>query len=247
MTAVLAQLRREFAAFFYSPMAYVLLAFSIIANGITFLLIVEFLSNPYAGHGAALQMLFGGTVFFYILLLGSASLITMRSLAEERHTGTLETLLTAPIGDAQVVLAKYLAALAFNAVLWLPTLLYVGILLRYSTIDLGPVLAGYLGTLGIGAMFLAVGVLASALTRSQIVAALLSLGANFALFLVPIFSYLGPTAGSDSVLGYMNLWSQMEDFGRGIVDSRWLVYYASVTAFALFAAVQALQARRWRG
>jgi ABC-2 type transport system permease protein len=247
VTAVLAQLRREFAAFFYSPMAYVLLAFSMVVNGITFVLIVDFLSNPYAGHGAALQMLFGGTVFFYILLLGSASLLTMRSLAEEHHTGTLETLLTAPINDAQVVLAKYLAALAFNAVLWLPTLLYVGILVRTSTIDIGPVLAGYLGTLGIGAMFLAVGVLASAVARSQVVAALLSLGANFALFLVPIFTLIDPTTGSDSPLAYMNLWTHMEDFGRGIVDTRWLAYYGSVAAFALFAAVQALQTRRWRG
>jgi ABC-2 type transport system permease protein len=247
MTAVLAQLRREFAAFFYSPMAYVLLAFSMVVNGITFVLIVDFLSNPYAGQGAAMQMLFGGTVFFYIMLLGSASLITMRSLAEERHAGTLETLLTAPINDAQVVLAKYGATLAFNGVLWLPTLLYVGILVRYSTIDLGPVLAGYLGTLGIGAMFLAIGLLASALTRSQVVAALLSLGANFALFLVPIFTFVSPTTSSESVLGYMNLWSHMEDFGRGIVDTRRLVYYGSVIAFALFAAVQALQTRRWRG
>jgi len=246
MTAVLAQLGREFAAFFYSPIAYVLLAFSILANGITFLLIVEFLSNPYSSHGAALQTLFGGTVFFYILLLGSASLITMRSLAEERHSGTIETLLTAGIGDTQVVLAKYLAALAFNGILWLPTLLYPAILARHSAIDIGPVLAGYLGTFGIGAMFLAIGLLASTLTRSQIVAALLSLGANFALFLVPIFTFVRPTAESGSVLAHINLWLHMEDFGRGIVDSRWLIYYGSVIAFALFAAAQALQSRRWR-
>jgi ABC-2 type transport system permease protein len=132
-------------------------------------------------------------------------------------------------------------------VLWTPTLLYVGILVRYSAIDPGPVAAGYLGTLGVGAMFLAIGLLASALARSQVVAALLSLGANFALFLVPIFTLVDPTTGSESPLAYMNLWTHMEDFGRGIVDTRWLVYYASMTAFALFAAVQALQARRWRG
>lgn len=247
MTAVFAQLRRELVAFFLSPIAYVLLAVSMLVNGITFVLIIDFLSDPRAPHGAAMQMLFGETVFYYIFILAAASMITMRSLAEERHAGTLEPLLTAPIDETQVVLAKYLAALAFYVVLWLPTAIYPAILAGYSDPDPGPILSGYLGTLGIGAMFLANGLFFSAVTRSQIVAALLSLALNFALFLLPIFVYVSPSAGTDSLLSHMNLWAHMEDFGRGIVDIRPLVYYASVTAFALFGTVQVLQARRWRG
>ena len=247
MSAVLAQLRREFAAFFYSPIAYVLLLVAMIYNGIIFLLIVDFLSDPRSPHGAAMQMLFGGTIFFFILIIAAATMVTMRSLAEERHSGTLETLLTAPINDYQVVLAKYLAAVGFYVALWLPTLLYPLLLSRYSEIDVGPLLSGYLGTLGVGMMFLAVGIFFSALTRSQIIAALLSFVANCALFLIPLFELFSPASSSESVLAYMNLWTHMEDFGRGIVDSRHLVYYGSITLFALFCATQLLQARRWRG
>jgi ABC-2 type transport system permease protein len=170
----------------------------------------------------------------------------MRSLAAERRSGTLETLLTAPISEAQVVLSKYLAAVAFYVALWLPTLLYPLLLSRYSDIDSGPIASGYLGTLGIGMMFLAVGVFFSAISRNQIIAVLLSLTANLVLFLAPLFEVVSAGFEPDSLLSYMNLWNHMEDFGRGIVDSRRLVYYGSVAAFALFCAVQVVQARRWK-
>lgn len=244
---LLAQLKREFAAFFYSPLAYVLLFATGIQNLITFILILSFLSDPYAPHGAAMQYLFGGTIFYFIMVVAVSAVISMRALAAERRSGTLETLLTAPISELQVVLAKYLAAVGFYAVLWLPTVLYPIVLSRYSEIELGPILSGYLGTLGIGMMFLAVGVFFSALSRSQIIAVLLSLAANFVLFLVPLFEIVSASFTPDSVLGYMNLWNHMEDFGRGIVDTRHLVYYGSVTAFALLLTVQVLQARRWKG
>lgn len=243
----LAQLRREFTSLFYSPIAYVLLVAAMVVNGVHFVLIVYFLSDPYAPHGAAMQYLFGGTIFFYLLLLGIASMITMRSLAEEKHSGTIETLLTAPINELRVVVAKYLAVVGFYAVLWLPTLLYPIVLSRYSEIDYGPLVAGYLGTLCLGMMFLAIGLFFSAITRSQIIAALLTLAVNFTLFLLPLYEIVSPSFSPDSVLGYMNLWNHMEDFGRGIVDTRHLVYYGSVALFALFATVQVLQARRWKG
>jgi ABC-2 type transport system permease protein len=243
----LAQLRREFTALFYSPIAYVMLVAAMVINGIHFMLIVFFLSDPYSPHGAAMQFLFGGTIFFYLLLLGVASMITMRSVAEEKHSGTIETLLTAPISELQVVVAKYLAVVGFYIVLWLPTLLYPIVISRYSEIDPGPLVAGYLGTLGLGMMFLAIGLFFSAITRSQIIAALLTLAVNFTLFLLPLYELVSPSFTPDSVLSYMNVWSHMEDFGRGIVDTRHLVYYGSVTLFALFATVQVLQARRWRG
>jgi len=244
---VFAQLKREFAAFFYSPIAYVLLTAAAVLNGVVFLLVIDFLSDPRAPHGAAMQMLFGGTIFFWIIVIVLTPLITMRTLAEERHSGTLETLLTAPISDVQVVLAKYLAAVGFYVVLWLPTLAYPLLLSSYSELDLGPILSGYLGTLGVGMMFTAVGLLGSSLTRNQIIAALISFGAIMMMFVIGIFDFLGGEASPDSVLHYVNLWTHMEDFGRGIVDTRHLAYYGSVSLFALFATVQIVQLRRWRG
>lgn len=244
---ILTQLKREFAAVFFSPIAYVLLTAAMVVNGGVFLAVVNYLSDPRSGHGAAMQLLFGGTIFFWFMVLVFTPLITMRSLAEERHSGTLETLLTAPIGDAGVIVAKFLAAVGFWAVLWLPSLAYPLLLSRYSDLDAGPILAGYLGTFGVGTMFLSVGLFCSALTRNQIVAALVAFGANMLLFFLGVFDLLSPTQSSGSPLGYLNLWTHMEDFGRGIVDTRHLVYYGSVTLFALFAAVELLQARRWRG
>ena len=244
---VFAQMKREFAAFFYSPIAYVLLTAAAVLNGVVFLLIIDFLSDPRAPHGAAMQMLFGGTIFFWIIVIVLTPLITMRSLAEERHSGTLETLLTAPISDVQVVLAKYIAAVGFYVILWLPTLAYPLLLSFYSELDLGPILSGYLGTLGVGMMFAAVGLLGSSLTRNQIIAALISFGVIMVMFVIGIFDFLGGETSPDSVLHYVNLWTHMEDFGRGIVDTRHLAYYASVSVFSLFATVQIVQLRRWRG
>lgn len=246
MTTI-AQLKREFAALFYSPIAYVLLTGAVIINGGIFITIINFLSDPRAGHGAAMQYLFGGTIFFWFLVLVICPLVTMRSLAEETHSGTLETLLTAPISDAQVVMAKYLSAVGFWIVLWLPTVTYVIFLSRFSEIDMGPILSGYLGTLGLGMMFLAVGLLCSAMTKNQIVAALLAFAANMILFLLGIAEFLSPSQSSDSILSYLNLWTHMDEFGRGIVDTRHLIYYGSVTAFILFSTVQVVQSRRWRG
>ena len=246
MISLIAQIKREFTAFFYSPIAYVVLVAAMLVNGIVFGMIVDFLSDPRSGHGAAMQLLFSNE-FYWFLTLIICPLITMRLLSEERHLGTIETLLTAPISPVGVVAAKYLAALSFWVVLWLPTLAYVFILSRFSSLDLGPITAGYLGTLGVGMMLLSVGLFFSSLSKNQIVAALLGFGANMALFLLGLSASMGAVQSSDSVFGYINLFEHMLDFSRGIVDTRHLVYYGSVTLFMLFCTVQVLQVRRWRG
>ncbi len=243
---LLAQIKRELAACFLSPIAYVLLVVAMIINGGVFIAIINVLADPRSGHGAAMQMLFGGTIFFWFLVLVICPLMTMRSLAEERHSGTLETLLTAPINDAQVVIAKFLAAVVFWIAMWVPTLAYALMLTRYSTVDFGPILSGYLGILTVGMMFLSIGLFWSAMTKNQIVAALLSFAATPVLSLFGVFEFLSPSQSPDSVLSYMNLWTHMDDFGRGIVDTRHRIYYLSSTLFVLFGTVQALQVRRWR-
>lgn len=243
---LLAQLKREFVSLFYSPIVYVLLVATAIYNGFVFLLIVDFLADPAAPHGAAMQYMFGGTSFFYIIITAACSFVTMRLIAQEKSTGTLETLLTAPINETEVVIAKYGAAVGFYVILWLPTLVYPLVLSRYSEIDIGPIASGYLGTLGIGMMFLAIGLLCSSLSKNQIIAALLSFAGNMVLLLIGVFAFVKSSVSSDSVIGYLNLWDHMDAFSRGIVDTRCLVYYASTTLFVLFCTVQVLQSRRWQ-
>ena len=246
MNAFLATLSRELRAYFFSPLAYIVMAVLLVVNGFIFWLIVSFLSDPRASTGAPLELFFGQTFFFWLILLFMTPVLTMRLLSEERRSGTIEVLMTAPITEAQVVLGKYVAALSFYIALWVPTLAYAGVIARYSAVDWGPVASGYLGIAGVGALFLAAGLLASAVTRSQLIAALLTF-----VILVPMFTFgllenLVNNEIAKQVFGYLNLWQHMDDFAKGIVDSRRLVYYASATVFLLFLATRTLAVKKWR-
>ncbi len=247
MNGILATLGRELRAYFFSPLAYIVGALLLVVNGLTFWAIVAFLNDPRSGGSATpLAFFFGQTLYFWLVLLFVTPVLTMRLLSEERRSGTIETLMTAPVSEGQVVLGKFLAALLFYCFLWLPTLTYVGLLAAKSEVDWGPVAAGYLGIVGIGALFLAAGTFATALTKSQLVAAVLT----FAL-LIPIFTFgllemLVNSPALREVFSYLNLWQHMEDLGRGIVDTRRLVYYATGTVLFLFLATRALAVRKWR-
>jgi len=193
-----------------------------------------------------------GDVQFWLVFLFIPPLLTMRLFAEERSSGTLEMLMTAPLYDWQVVLSKYLACLAFYVVLWLPTLVYLPILLSAETpqgrIDLMPVLSSYLGLFLAGAMFLALGLFVSSLVRSQMVAALISLFISL-LFIVAAFWRPDMNTGSLAyqVLFFFSVPLHFQrDFSRGLVDTRHLVLYVSVTLFCLFLTVRSLESRRWR-
>jgi ABC-2 type transport system permease protein len=193
-----------------------------------------------------LELFFGQTVYFWLVLLFVAPVLTMRLISEERRSGTIEVLMTAPVSEAQVVIGKYLAALLFYVFLWLPTLAYPAVLAYYSEVDWGPVLAGYLGVLGIGALFLAIGLLASSLTRSQLVAAILTFAMLIPLFTFGLLENLFRDETLKQAFSYLNLWQHMEEFGKGIVDTRRLVYYLTTTVLFLFLSARTLEAKKWR-
>jgi ABC-2 type transport system permease protein len=247
MKALLATLSRELRAYYFSPLGWAVLTLVLLINGGVFWFLVSFLADPRTPASATpLEYFFGQTIFFWLVLLFVAPVLTMRLLAEERKSGTIEVLMTAPISETQVVLGKYLAALAFYTALWLPSLLYAAIIAAYAEVDWGPVAAGYLGILGIGALFLGVGVFASSLTRNQIVAALATFAMLMVFFTFGLMESLFEAQPLKEAFGYMNLWQHMEDFSRGIVDTRRLVFYASVTGLFLFLSSRSLEARKWR-
>ncbi len=237
--------KREVRAFFVSPIAYVSLTVWLLWSGWSFYMLCVW----YAGRAVEgftdnpLRAFFGGTWLFFAPLLIFVPVTTMKLLAEERHSGTLETLLSAPVREVEVVLGKYLAALLFWVALWAPTLLYVWITAQYGTVDAGAVAASYLGIFGIGAYYMAVGLFMSALARTQIVAAVLTFMVLGLLFALGIGEYIFYDTARE-VFGYISLWGHMDAFSRGIVDSRYLVYDASLALLALTYAVRALQARR---
>lgn len=240
--------RRELAAYLVSPVAYLVATLFLVVQGYSFWLFLSILNTRPVQHGAVMQYFFGGTVLFWLFVMFLAAVITMRLVAEERRSGTIEPLLTAPVAEASVIVGKYLAALGFYAALWLPTLLYVILLRAYSpegaAPDPGPVAAGYLGTLLVSSSALALGLLFSTVTRNQILAAVLSFVTLAMLLLLGPLGRMVSWAPAAAVFRYIDLFGQMEDFGRGIVDSRRFVYHLSIAAVALFAATRALAAGR---
>lgn len=241
--------RRELGAYFFSPVSYLILALFLLVEGYSFWLFLDILDTRPTPHGAILQYFFGGTFLFWLFVMFLAAVITMRLVAEERRAGTLEPLLTAPVAEPSVIVGKYLGALAFYAALWVPTLLYVLLLRAYAPAglapDAGPIVAGYLGTLVVSASALAIGLFFSTLTRNQILAAVLSF---VTLAMLLLIGALDDTVARGTrlspLLGYVNLFRHMEDFGRGIVDTRAIVYHLGWVALSLFAAARVLAAGR---
>lgn len=245
MNGIWANLVRELRAYFFSPLAYVVLTLVMLINGFVFSLIVSFLNDPRA-TGAPLELFFGQTLFFWLVLLFVAPILTMRLISEERRSGTIEVLTTAPVTENQIVVGKYLAALLFYAFLWLPTLVYALIIDFYGELDWGPVASGYLGVLGVGALFLAIGTFASTLSRNALVSAIVTFSLLMPLFVFGLLQSLVNNEALKQAFGYLDLWQHMSEFAKGVVDTRRLVYYLSATVFFLFLAARSLELRKWR-
>lgn len=251
----LAIARRELGAYFHSPIAYVVLVLFLVVQGFSFWAVVNVLSDPSrpAPYGAVLRTHFGGTFLYWTFLFFVVAAITMRLVADERRQGTWEALCTAPVGDASIVVGKWLGALAFYAALWAPTLAYVGILRAFAppgaAPDAGPILTAYLGVLVSGAAFLALGLAASAATSDQIVAAILA----FVLLLVLLLVGLSPEVArgwfadhptARAVAEAVDVRRHLDDFARGIVDTRHLAFYAGLATVSLVAATMLVPAGR---
>ncbi|MBP1641578.1 MAG: transporter permease [Acidobacteria bacterium] len=246
MSGFLAVAERELKAYFYSPLAYVVLTFFLLVQGYYFSVIVAYLADPRFPAGKPLELFFGQTIFTWLVLIFAGTFLTMRLVSEELRSGTIETLMTAPVSETHVVLGKYAAALVFYLFLWAPTLVFCAIVRWFTPVDWGPIAASYLGIVGIGALFLAVGLFASATSKNQIVAAVASFFFVLVLFSIGLLETLANGETARAVLGYLNLWQHMDEFAKGIVDTRHLVYYATGVGFFLFLTTRALAARKWR-
>jgi len=189
---------------------------------------------------------------FWLIVLFSAPVITMRLFALEKYSGTFETLMTTPVSDWQVVLAKFTAAIVFYMLMWLPLLGCI-LVLRYfvrgsALLDSGTLGSTYLGIFLIGCLYMAAGCFASALTRNQIVAAMTSFAIGLAIFLGGFMAdpldlqqtWAGQALHCISVL------SQMKDFARGVVDTRSVCFCLTSSLFFLFLACRVIESRRWR-
>jgi len=236
VTNTMAVARRELGSYFSSPLAYVVTFFFLFVCGLLFY-------QSLAGQQATIRPV-DSTIMTILLLL--APLLSMRLLAEEQRTGTLELLLTAPVRDGEVVVGKFLGALGLLAVMIALTLLYPVILYLWGRPDSGEVIGGYLAVVLFGAAALAIGLFASSLTQNQIVSAVIAFAVMLVLWVLDtVVQPIGGPVGS--VLTYLAVYPHISDMAQGVINTKDVLYYVSLIVGALFLATRSLEARRWRG
>ena len=241
-------LKRELFAFFVTPLAWVLVCVFLLVQGLHFFILVEQFSAQVSATSdvSPVSAFFGNTVLLYLILFLLVPAMTMRLFAEERRSGTAEGLLTAPVSTTAVVLAKYVAVLVVYVVMWAPTSLYLVILKRTGSLDLNVALASYLGVFVVGAAYLAVGLLMSAMTKSQFMALVLTAMVILSLFVLGVGEFVAREGTTmHAVCTHVSVWAAMSDFSSGIVDSRRLVFYGTLTCVPLYFTVRVVDAWRW--
>src|SRR5947199_1281404 len=241
---------REVRSYFHSPIAYVVLIFFLLVAGVDFYFQVSFMNQRQVQY--TVQEAFFNSVFFWFAFVLIFPLITMRLFSEEFKLGTIEPLMTAPVRDVQVVLAKFFGSLVFYIALWLPTVIYFAIFHKITNQpaanSTGAYWGSYLMLLLLGMFYLSVGCLASVVTKNQMVAAIISFCAITLLFFLGLvqFVLLDVSSGMRDALGYFSAIEHMGTYSRGIIDTRPMVLYLSMTALILALTYQAFQSRKWR-
>ena len=248
LTQIPALARREFNAYFLSPVAYVVATVFLFFFGL-----ILYLNLSWPGAPASLAGPMGFITVFLLPII--APVLTMRLLAEEKRSGTIEVLMTAPVRDWEVVTAKFLSALAAFAMILVPTLIHVLALYLVSEQGPapGPLIGGYMGMILTEAVFLSLGLLASAMSRDQIVAAIVGFAFSFAVFLVGFVHGLDMSNNwfevdsfARTFFEFISYGRHMEMFARGKIETRNIFFFLSLTVFVLFLTVRVVESRKWR-
>jgi ABC-2 type transport system permease protein len=235
MQNVLPVFRRELRSYFNSPVAYVVM--------IVFLAIIGwfFASNLFLMNLATLRVMFELVPLVFLFFVPA---VTMRLLAEEKKSGTLELLITKPVTDVEIVVGKFLAAWTLVAASIIPTVVYLATIMILGSPDIGPILSGYAGLLLMGGVYVAIGLFASSLTENQIVAFIVGFLLVFILFMLDkVLIYLPSSFAS--TLEFLAIDTHFSNIARGVVDSRDLIYFFSLLGFSLMLATVSLERRKW--
>ncbi|MEW6752296.1 MAG: ABC transporter permease subunit [Candidatus Latescibacterota bacterium] len=260
MRNLLAVYAKEMRSYFVSPVAYVIAGVFLFLSGYLFrniLMQFNYWCLQFAQRSQMMGMqgmpnlnlnemvvtqFFAVMDFIWLLVI---PMLTMRLFAEEKKTGTIELLMTSPLSTTQLLLGKFLACLSLFTLIVALTLVYSAILEIYGSPDWGPIFSGYLGYLLLGGAFISIGILASALTENQVVAVLLAFGVLLLFWLIDwSANFAGPTAAK--VLQYLSFIEHLQDFQRGVVDTKDVIFYLSFIFLCLFATTRVLESRRWR-
>jgi ABC-2 type transport system permease protein len=254
MRNVIAIAQKELRSYFASPIGYIFLGFFALLYGYFYVTMLDYFMRQ------GMQMAqFGGPQAINvnqvmlrpllqnvtIVLLFFGPMVTMRSYAEEKRSGTIELLLTSPLSDTEVILGKFLGAWALWATALLISLIPIALLFAYGRPEWKPILTGYLGLLLMGGCFISAGLFISSLTKNQIVAGVVTFAVFLFLWIINwIGSFSGPTV--DKVTQYLSIVEQFDDFAKGVLDTSHLIYYVSFIAFGLFLTAKSVDSERWR-
>jgi ABC-2 type transport system permease protein len=255
MNNILAIAQKELKSYFASPVAYIVIGFFAIMFGWFFVNLLYYfermsMQSGMMGQGGTMnvnEMLIAPLFLnVSVILLFTLPLVTMRTYSEEKRSGTIELLLTSPVTDFEIVMGKFLGGLVLYAAMLAITLPHVGLLFVYGNPEWQTVATGYLGLLLMGGCFLSLGLFISSLTKNQIVAGMVTF-AVFLMFWVInwMASFSSPT--TQAVLTHLSITEHLNDFTKGVLDTKHLVYYLSFIGFGLFLTVRAVDTERWRG
>lgn len=257
MSNILAIADRELRSYFASPIAYAVIGLFALVFGWMFYTFLRFfvmqsmqMSQMGMGAGGTVnvnQMLIRPLILqISVIVLFVLPMITMRTYSEEKRSGTIELLLTSPLTDLQIILGKFLGAMALYALMLLITVPTITLLFWYGEPDWKPVVTSYIGLLLVGGSFIAFGLFISSLTKNQIVAGVLTFCSLLMLLLVSwMQDFAGPVG--QAVISALAVFEHFEDFSKGVIDTKHLVYYASVITFGLFLTAKSVDSERWRG
>ena len=253
MRNVLAIADKELRSYFSSPIAYILIGFFLLPFGVFFYLYLDAFvkqSMQMAQYGGAVNVNQG--VIRYVLqnasviILFIMPMITMRTYSEEKRSGTIELLLTSPVTDLEIILGKFFGALGVYAAMLAVTLLYMAILFVYGNPEWRPMVVGYLGLLLMGGTFIAIGLLISSTTNNQIVAGVVTFVVFLLFWIIGWFAEsAGPTIGP--ITRWLSITEHFDDFSKGIIDTKHVLYYLSLITFGLFLTAKSVDTERWRG
>jgi ABC-2 type transport system permease protein len=241
LAAIWAIYKRELYSYFITPLAPTLFVVFLLVQGLHFAGIIDHFarSTDLPSTQTPVAAFFGNTVILYVVLFLLVPTITMKHFAEERARGTLESLLTTAVSSEAMVLGKYLSGLTVYVLMWIPTSLYLVILNRENPVNWTLAAAGYAGVLMVGAGYLAIGTLMSALMRTQFLALLMTAFALLVLFVVGMAEFTAKEGSTlQQVATHISVWSQMNDFSAGIIDTPKLVFNGTLIVLPLFLGVR---------
>ena len=236
MTPALVISRREIRTYFNSPVAYIVVPVFVIITGYLFF------TQLFLEKQADMRGFFNIMPLLFMFMIPA---ITMRLLADEKASGTLELLITMPVRDWEVVVGKFLAAMALLCTAIGLTLVFAITVKSLGPLDRGPAIGGYLGLVLMGGAYVSIGVMASALTRNSIVSFIVAFAISFALYLLGRLTQFLPQA-LQKLVAFLSIDGHFENIGRGVVDSRDVIYYLSVMTVSLLIATLSLESRRWK-